>query len=224
MRPLISTRKPELRSNTVWGSPEPYLFWFRAPDRITNSITYTALRISRKRHKPTSDKKEYRVNNRIKARVVQVIDEIGARVGEMDIDKALALAAERGFDLVEVSPKAEPPVAKLIDYNKFKYEEQKEARKAQSKQKKVDIKGIRLTFRMGKHDVDLRLNQAKKFLAEGQKVRIEMMLKGRERRHTDLAKENIQEFINNIKATEDIKVEQNLDQQGNKLNITIAKQ
>ena len=135
---------------------------------------------------------------------------------------AIAMAQERGLDLVAVSPKTKPPVTKFIDQGKFKYEQGKQAQKQKAKQKKVETKGIRLSFRIGKNDRELKLSQANKFLEKGNKVKIETLLRGRERGHRDLAKKNIEEFIKEL--GEDIAVEQAVNFQGAKLfAIVISK-
>ena len=101
---------------------------------------------------------QFRANEQITAPGVRVIDEAGEPPGEMTLEKALALAQSRSFDLVEVSPKAMPPVCRLIDYGQFKYQKEKEARAQKAHAKKVDVKGIRLSVKMGQHDLDIRVD------------------------------------------------------------------
>jgi translation initiation factor IF-3 len=182
------------------------------------------LRISGKRHyrRPAPVIHRYRVNQFIRVPQVRLVDETGANVGVTDTAKALAMAQERGLDLVEVSPVAKPPVAKILDYSKMKYQEEKERRKVKAKQKKVEIKGIRLSLRIGKHDTEVRLKQAQRFIEEGNKVKIEMILRGRERGHMDLARKNIQEFIEMLKQTQPVKIEQALTSQGGKLSVLVS--
>lgn len=127
------------------------------------------------------------------------------------------LAKEKGLDLVEISPKANPPVAKILDFGQFKYELKKREQKDRIKRKKSEIKGIRLSLRIGQHDKELRIRQAKKFLDQGHKVKIEMILKGRERAYFDRAKEIINQFIESLG---NIKTEQPITRQGGNL-ITI---
>lgn len=114
------------------------------------------------------------------------------------IAKAQALAWEQEVDLVEVSPDARPPVCKLIDFGKFKYRQEKAERKQKAKQKKIEIKGIRLTLKIGKHDLEVKQKQALRFLQQGHKVKVEMLLRGRERAHFDLAREIINNYLNNL--------------------------
>jgi len=152
-----------------------------------------------------------------------LIDETGQNIGVIATDKALALAQEKGLDLVEVSPLATPPVAKIVDYSKLKYQEEKERRKERAKQKKTEIKGIRLSLRISDHDKEVRIKQAEKFLNHEDKVKIEMILRGRERQHKDLAREIIKKFIDSIDQLIPVKTEQALNIQGSKLSVMIAK-
>ncbi|MFA5076262.1 MAG: translation initiation factor IF-3 [Patescibacteria group bacterium] len=162
----------------------------------------------------------YRVNERIRVPQVKLIDESGQMVGVVSIEKALQMAHDVEMDLVEVSPKDNPPVVKILDYGQFKYRKEKEQKQQKTKQKASETKGVRLSFRIGQHDLDIRLNQAKKFLEDKDKVKIEMMLKGRERQHGDQAREIINQFIKNL--GDGIGIEQPLTKQGGKLIVIIA--
>lgn len=102
------------------------------------------------------------------------------------------MAYERGLDLVEVAANARPPVCRIIDYGKYLYQQEKKAR--QSRFKQVEIKGVRLSFGIAKHDLELKAKQAEKFLKEGHKVKIDIILRGREKAHADLAKEKMEIF------------------------------
>ena len=133
--------------------------------------------------------------------------------------EALKLAQERGFDLVEVAPMAKPPVCRLDDFGAFKYRQEKAERKSKAKQKKVEVKGIRLSLKMGQHDFEHRVDRAKKFLAVGDKVKIEMILRGREMQHQDRARQKIDEFLKLVGET---KVEQALSRQGKRYTMLIG--
>ncbi len=169
---------------------------------------------------PTISTKFLRVNGLIRIPQVTLIDETGKSVGIIATSEALRMAQDRGFDLVEVAPHARPPVCKLLDYGAYQYRIEKQERKSKAHQKKVDIKGIRLTFKIGEHDRTVRQETAKKFLAEGHKVKIEMILRGREFAHQDLAREKVKEFIKEL--GEGVTVEQPLSKQGNKLLCIIT--
>lgn len=138
----------------------------------------------------------------------------------MDTSQALQVAQDRGLDLVEVAPMAKPPVCKILDFGAFQFHQEKLQRKAKAKQKKVDLKGIRLTFRIGEHDLATRRQQTMKFLDEGHKVMVEMRLRGRENAHKELARKNMEEFVTKL---EGVATEQPLTSQGNRLFMIVGK-
>lgn len=182
------------------------------------------MRISRK--KPwlhQSQIKRHRINNFIRSEQVRLIDENGQNLGAMSTAEALALAQDKGLDLVEVSPLANPPVAKIVDYSKLKYQEEKERRKEKAKQKKVEIKGIRLSLRISDHDKAIRVKRAEEFLGGGDKVKIELLLSGRERQHFSLAREIVNKFVADINGLVPVNIEQPLTIQGGKLSVIVAK-
>ena len=131
------------------------------------------------------------------------------------------MAKEKELDLIEVAPDARPPVCKIIDWGKFQYEQEKEARKQKAKSKKVDTKEIRLSFRIGEHDLENKTKQAKKFIESGDKVKIQLRLKGREMAHRDQARKIIEEFIQGL--GEGIRIEGKITQQGPSLSASLAK-
>ncbi|MDO8593115.1 MAG: translation initiation factor IF-3 [bacterium] len=175
------------------------------------------------RPKPDFEEKRFRVNQQIRVPEVFLIDDSGQSVGVMPTAKALALALEAGMDVVEVNPKANPPVVKIIDYGQFKYKKEKEAQKQKVKQKKVEIKGIRLSVRISQHDFDFRLDQARKFLGRGDKLKLELILKGRERQHPDKAEETMKKFYHLLKETPglNVEIEQGLTKQGGRFNVIV---
>ncbi len=118
----------------------------------------------------------------------------------METPEALRLAGERGLDLIEIAPSVRPPVCKIMDFGKFKYEREKGEREHGKKQKNVEVKGIRIGFTTGRHDLELRARQAEKFLKGGDKVRIQMKLIGRQKAHTALAFEKFNGFLAMISA------------------------
>ena len=180
------------------------------------------LRISHKRNKYLDTSKKHRTNQFIRVPQVRMIDENGDNIGVIDTDKALEMAQERGLDLVEVSPLANPPVVKIVNYAKMKYEKEKERRKEKAKQKKIEIKGIRLSLRISDHDIQVRINRAKGFLADGDKVKIDMQLKGREMQHKDLAREIIKKFVDTIATEVPLNIEAPLSVMGGRLSTIIA--
>ncbi len=128
-----------------------------------------------------------RVNGDITARQVRVVDAQGEMRGVMAIRDALVLAEESGLDLVEISPNAEPPVCKVLDYGKYKYEMQKKAAEARKKQKVVELKEIKLRPTIDDHDFAIKMKSASAFLKDGDKVKITMRFRGREMAHQDIA-------------------------------------
>ncbi len=182
------------------------------------------MRIHRHRNRaPKFEAPTYRVNEQITNETVRVIDEEGAPLGVIKTTDALERAREAGFDLVEVSPKAEPPVCKFLEYGVFKYQKEKEARKAKAQSKEVEIKGIRLSLRIGVGDLETRKNQALGFMERGDKVKIEIVLRGREKAHVDVAKEVMTNFMESLKATYPLRIEQPFQAQAGRLTMIVAR-
>jgi translation initiation factor IF-3 len=134
--------------------------------------------------------------------------------------EALALAKQKMLDLVEVAPNVVPPVCKIMDYGKFQYQQSKQKRIAQAKQKKIEIKGIRMRVQTEEHDRQFKQAQIEKFLKKGDKVKIEIVLKGREKAHADLARTNLQEFLKTI--TTPYKMEEEIKRYPGGFNVLIA--
>jgi translation initiation factor IF-3 len=132
--------------------------------------------------------KRVRVNRQIRISPVRVITNTGEQLGVLPIDQALAAAEERGLDLVEVAPMARPPVVKIMDYGKFKFEEAKAARAAKKKQHIIQIKEVKYRPGIDDHDFDFKTRHAREFLTEGNKVKVTMMYRGRQMAHIELGK------------------------------------
>lgn len=167
--------------------------------------------------------KRFRVNEQIRVPEVSLIDDEGEKIGVISTKEALDRAQDVGLDLVEVNPTGEPPVCKIMDYGQFKYEKEKKAHKQKVQQKKVDTKGVRLSVRISKHDFDMRIEQAVKFLTKGHKLKIDLILKGREKAHPEKAREIIGEFVKELEAKEDLNIarEQDLTKQGGRFIMVI---
>ncbi len=129
---------------------------------------------------------ELRINDRIRISPVRLVDEDGEQLGIVPTDEARSLATDRGLDLVEVAPNARPPVCKLMDYGKYKYEQQRKAREAKKKQHNVTVKEVKLRPKIEKHDLDFKLRHARRFLEDGDKVKVTLMFRGREITHPEL--------------------------------------
>jgi translation initiation factor IF-3 len=141
------------------------------------------------------------VNDRVRAREVRLIDEDGQMIGVMSSAQALALARERDLDLVEVSPMAMPPVCKLMDWGRFKYEQAKKENEARKHQKTVEIKEIRLSPRTDDHDLSVKVRKIEEFLAEGDKVKVGVRFRGREMAHPELGRVLLDRVSAELKGT-----------------------
>lgn len=163
----------------------------------------------------------FRANERIRAPRVVVIDENGSNLGEMDARKAVEIAREREFDLVEVQPKAVPPICKILNYGQFQYEQEKTRSKQKARQKKVEVKAVRISFRISDHDLATKRAQAEKFLNQGNKVKIDVVLRGREKAYADEAKGNMETFAKSL--GEGVAIEQPFTKQGGRLSLVVSK-
>ncbi|HEX5520373.1 MAG TPA: translation initiation factor IF-3 [Longimicrobiaceae bacterium] len=130
-----------------------------------------------------------RVNHQIRISPVRVIAPDGEQLGILPIEKAMEAAEERGLDLVEVAPMARPPVCRIMDYGKFRYEEQRKAREARKKQQHVHLKEVKMRPGIEDHDYDFKLRHARRFLEEGNKVKLTMMFRGRQVAYPELGRE-----------------------------------
>lgn len=138
------------------------------------------------------------INERIKSKEVRLIDDEGVNHGVIKTSDALKMAVERDLDLVLVSPEQEPPVAKILDYGKYKFESEKRAKDARKKQHTVELKEVKMRYKIDTHDYDVKIKSVKKFLHAGNKVKIMVMLKGREIQHTHLAFDLIEKITADI--------------------------
>lgn len=134
----------------------------------------------------------------IKDREVRLIDDENQQLGVVTLAEALGMAAEKKLDLVKISPQAVPPVCKIMDYGKHKYEMAKKEKEARKKQKVIEIKEVRLSLNIENHDLETKANNAKKFLENGDKVKVALKFKGRELGHTALGEEVINRFAETI--------------------------
>jgi len=158
------------------------------------------------------------VNEQIRIPRVLVIDENGQKLGVMDTRDAIRLARSKGLDLIEVAPHARPPVCRIMDYGKFKYQQRKKEKEARKHQK--EMKEIRLTPQMSEHDLLYRVKSAEEFLREGHRVRVFMQIWGRWAAHTDLGEAKLQEFVKHLSHV--ATVETPLTHQGKLIAIVLA--
>ena len=136
-----------------------------------------------------------RTNNQITALELRVVDELGANLGTLSRDAALKLAKEKGMDLIEIAPNAKPPVARIMSYDKFRYQQEKKEKKQRAMQKGQEMKQIQISFKEALHDMQIKAERLNKFLNEGNAVEILLVLRGREKAHKDFARNKINEFM-----------------------------
>jgi translation initiation factor IF-3 len=139
------------------------------------------------------------LNERIRDREVRLIDEDGTQLGIVPTREALNTAREKGLDLFLVQPDAQPPVARILDYGRFKFEQEKRTREAKKKHHIVDVKEIKMRYSIERHDYDVKLRSAQKFLSMGDKIKVLTILRGREVQHANLAIELLNRFHNELK-------------------------
>ncbi|MBE3566399.1 MAG: translation initiation factor IF-3 [Thermogemmatispora sp.] len=145
--------------------------------------------------------RETRVNERIRAREVRLIDENGEMIGVMPTPRALEIARERDLDLVEVQPNAVPPVCKLMDYGRYKYEQAKKESEARKHQKTITLKEIRLRPRTDEHDIGVKTRKIQEFLADGDKVRVSVQFRGPDLRHPEIGRRLLDNIAETLKGT-----------------------
>jgi translation initiation factor IF-3 len=145
--------------------------------------------------------RETRVNERIRAREIRLIDENGEMIGVMPPPRAFDIARDRNLDLVEISPNAVPPVCKLMDYGKYKYEQAKKENEARKNQKTITLKEIRMRPRTDDHDIDVKTRKIQEFLAEGDRVRVSVQFRGAEMRHPDIGRKMLDEIAEVLKGS-----------------------
>ena len=162
-----------------------------------------------------------RVNERITIRQVTLIDAEGTRVGVVDTSRALDMAKEAGLDLVEVAPNSRPPVARIMDYGKYKYEQSKKAHESRQKQHRSKLKTVRLRPKTDPHMLEIRVNKAREFLERGDKVLLMILFRGREMAHQELGMKHCQEVAQRL---EDVaKVEQHPRMEGRRMTMLLSR-
>ena len=160
------------------------------------------------------------MNNQIRAREVRVIDAEGEQLGFMNIRQAIEIANERELDLVEVAPNANPPVCRLMDYGKYLYEKQKRERESRKAQKQVDVKEVRLSPKIGEHDVQVGLTKIRKFAKEGDKIRVRIRFRGREIHHPEVAQELLKRVATEVEDITSVEAMPNMD--GRRMIMVLA--
>jgi translation initiation factor IF-3 len=160
------------------------------------------------------------VNEEIFSRTILLIGDDGHKYGPVGIDEARAIAEEKGFDLVEVSPEAKPPVVKLMDYGKYKYEQQKKAAEARKKQKVIEIKEIKMRPTIDDHDYDTKMKAMRRFFDDGDKVKVTLRFRGREMAHQNLGMELLNRVHKDVEPV--AKMEQWPKMEGRQMMMVLA--
>ena len=160
---------------------------------------------------PEREQSGPRINDAIRVREVRLIDENGENVGVVSRFDAMERATTAGLDLVEISPDAEPPVCKIMDYGKFKFEQQKKAAEARKKQKIVEIKEIKMRPAIDDHDYDVKLRAIRRFFEEGDKVKVTLRFRGREMAHQELGMKVLQRVKAEVEAIAKVESEPRLE-------------
>jgi translation initiation factor IF-3 len=164
--------------------------------------------------------REVKVNRRIKAREVRVIDPEGKQLGIMPLDEALSAALEMDLDLVEVATKSDPPVCRIMDYGKFKYQQSKKSQESRKKQVVIHLKEIKLRPKTDEHDFQFKVRHMERFLKEGNKVKVSMIFRGREIIHPDIGEKILKRVIEFTKELG--VVEQAPKKEGRAMNMILA--
>ncbi len=161
-----------------------------------------------------------RVNEAIEAQKVLVITEDGDNKGILPLEEAILIAEQMGLDLVEVSPGAEPPVCKILDFGKYKYQAQKKANEARKKQKIIEIKEIKMRPNIDIHDYDVKMRAIKRFFEDGDKVKVTLRFRGREMAHTEIGRRVLDRVRND--TAEEAKVESDARMEGRQMVMVLA--
>ncbi len=165
---------------------------------------------------------EIRINENITAKQVRLIDANNENRGIVSIREALALAEEEDLDLIEISPQANPPVCKILDFGKFRYEQQKRKAEAKKNQKVVEIKELKLRPMIDTHDYEVKVKQAKKFLEQGNKVKFTMRFKGRELSANDMGKQVLSKLVEDLEDC--AKVDSEMKLEGRQMTMILSPQ
>ena len=165
---------------------------------------------------------EVLINENIKAKQVRLIDVDNENRGIVSIKEALAIADESGLDLIEISPQANPPVCKVLDYGKYRYEQQKKRNEAKKNQKVVEIKELKLRPVIETHDYEVKIKQAKKFLEQGNKVKFTMRFKGRELSANDMGQQILNQIVEDLDSCS--KVDSEMKLEGRQMTMILAPQ
>ncbi len=159
----------------------------------------------------TISNKELQINEQIRDKEVRLIDADGSQLGVMPARKALELAEQKNLDLVKIAPQATPPVCKIIDYGKYRFEQSKREKEQRKNQRIVEIKEVRLSLNIDTHDFDTKRGHAARFIAEGNKVKVSIRFRGREMGHPELGQDIMRRFAEAMAETANVERQPKLD-------------
>lgn len=165
----------------------------------------------REERNQTISSSEYRTNNQIRAREVRLIDESEQNVGVIPLSEALEMAEQASLDLVEVAPGANPPVCRIMDFGKFQYEKQKREKRAKKQQKQIQVKEIQLRPKTDDHHLGFKVNDARRWIEDGMKVRVKMRFRGREITHPEIGRERLDKIIAQLQDVAVVEQKPNLE-------------
>ena len=194
-----------------------YILWYHDTCKYNKGDTTIAANDNK------NNKNQAIMNERIRAKEVRLIDENGQNHGVVATSKALQMAYDADLDLVLINPNQEPPVAKILNYGKFKYEQEKKAKEAKKKQHTVDVKEIKIRYKIDTHDYQVRIKSIEKFIAQGNKVKIVVMLRGREMQHSNLAFDLANKFVKDMENMP-VTIEKGPMMEGRNVSLYIAPQ
>ncbi|HRP02720.1 MAG TPA: translation initiation factor IF-3 [Candidatus Kapabacteria bacterium] len=169
---------------------------------------------------PRDSQRTHKINFEIKAPQLRVVDEEGALLGIMSRAEAMKIAEEREMDLVEIAPQANPPVCRVIDFGKFSYEIQKKEKLQKKNQQQQQMKEIRFKWRTDTHDFNFKTRHAKGFIEEGNKIKASVMFRGREMTHTNIGKELLEKFVEELK--EIAKIDSPIKMEGRNMSVIMS--
>lgn len=152
-----------------------------------------------------------RINEEIKAKEVRVVSSTAEQLGVMSLDEALKMATSQDSDLVEISPNAKPPVCKIMDYGKFRYEQQRKEKETKKKQKVIDVKEVKIRPNIEEHDYNVKLKNVQRFLNDGDKVKVTIMFRGREMAHPELGRKVLLRLAENVAEIANVEREPRLE-------------
>ncbi len=151
-----------------------------------------------------NNRNQPQINNNIRVSKVRAIDSDGSQLGILETRDAVRMAEEKDLDLVMVSDKADPPVCKIMDYGKYKYEQGKKEKEAKKKQHNAEVKEVKMRYKIEEHDYQVRINQAKRFFEDGDKVKATITFRGRESQHTNLAEELLKRMAQDLEDVAEV--------------------